>query len=99
MSFCAPMASAAASSSASDSPSRPPRSFSWARQRPFASSSRSASLTTSELRVLNRFPSSPRTRPKPTWSTRTDPSAGTHPADRAAWNTWEKWPAWPMSVT
>jgi len=44
-----------------------PRSRMEVLQRLLASSSKSTNRTTSLLRVRNRFPSSPRTRPKPTW--------------------------------
>jgi hypothetical protein len=63
-----------------------PRSISAALLRVLASSSKSANRTTSVERVLNRFPSSPRTRPKPTWLALGYclSSAGSQPARLAA---------------
>lgn len=51
-----------------------------------ASSSKSTNLTTSLLRVRNLFPSSPNTRPNPTWLTLgyLSASAGSQPARLAA---------------
>lgn len=64
-----------------------PLSIKTVLHRLLASSSKSTNLTVSVLRVRNRFPSSPKTSPNPTWLALGYllSSAGSQPARLAAW--------------